>query len=281
MVRSRNTRVAALLVIGGLLGACATIPVDEREPLRQEINDVGAETIAALVDKKPELQAAVDASVGYFVGRISGAKVPVIGGGSGLGVLYDKQEMTRTYMNVTRFDVGVGLGAGRYRILILFQDRAVMEQFKTGVWQSTVGAETAAGPMGGAAVVAGEGLAVYAIGETGATATSTARLIHLSINTDLTDVGVSSVSIPNTGFVGPERQGEDAPRQWNRALPFLAQEVIDRGYDLPLPYGVGLTYANVDQEQVLTDLQVGINGNDKEPFPFVGFENAFSRSESA
>jgi len=273
-------RIAGFLAVG-LLSACATIPVDEREPLRQEINAVGDETIAALVDKNPALQASIDASAGYFVGRISGAKVPVVGGGSGLGVLYDKENQARTYMNVTRSDVGVGLGAGRYRVLVLLQNREILEQFRSGVWKSTVGAETAAGTAGSAAVVAGEGLKVYAIGEAGAAATTTARLIRLSVNTDLTDVGVAAVSIPNKGFVGPDRQGEDAPRKWNRALPFLAQKVIDQGYDLPLPYGVGLTYVNVDQEQELTNLEVGINGRDKEPFPFVGFENAFSRSDSA
>ena len=47
-----------------------------------------------------------------------------------------------------------------------------------------------------------------------------------------------------------------------------------------MPYGIGLTYAHVDQEQVLDNLLVGINGADKEPFPFVSFDNANSVSDS-
>lgn len=46
----------------------------------------------------------------------------------------------------------------------------------------------------------------------------------------------------------------------DKSLPFLAQKVIDQGYDLPLPYGIGLTFVNIDQEMLLTDLEVGING---------------------
>ena len=57
-------------------------------------------------------------------------------------------------------------------------------------------------------------------------------------------------------------------------MPFLAQKVIDEGYDLPLPYGIGLVYAHMDQQQLLTDLQAGFNGDPQEPFEFVAFEKA-------
>lgn len=206
--------------------------------------------------------------------------MPVLGGGSGPGVVYDKEKGTRTYMNVTRFDVGVGLGAGRYRVLIVFHDPEVLGQFQSGAWKSSLGAESTVGSTGAAAVTPVEGLKVHFLGETAVAATTTVRLVRLSVNTELTDAGVAAVSLPVTGYGDRERQGTDAPRQWNRALPFLAQKVIDEGYDLPLPYGVGLTFAKVDQAQLLTNLHVGINGRDEEPFEFVEFQNAFSESES-
>ena len=64
---------------------------------------------------------------------------------------------------------------------------------------------------------------------------------------------MSEIGIPNTGFADPEGQGEDAPRVWHRSLPFLAQKVVDKGYDLPLPYGVGLTYTNIEQEPIIAN----------------------------
>ncbi len=56
--------------------------------------------------------------------------------------------------------------------------------------------------------------------------------------------------------------------------------MVDLGYDLPLPYGVGLTYANVNQDMFLGALQVGINGGAKEPFDWISFENPSADSES-
>jgi hypothetical protein len=110
--------------------------------------------------------------------------------------------------------------------------------------------------------------------------TASARLVSLSVNEDLTDTGVSSIGLPNTGFTVVDRQGDDAPRTWEHKLPFLAQKVIDLGYDLPLPYGIGLTYVKVDQDMLLDNLEVGINGAEKEPFEFVAFENASAENDS-
>jgi hypothetical protein len=260
--------ILVVVFVASMLSACATtIPVGERESVRQELNDRTDETLALLLEKQPELQASLDTAVGYFVARLSGAQVAVIGGAVGMGVLYDKEAASRTYMNVTRYDLGLGAGAGAFRVVVLFQTAA--------------GAETAAGTAGAATPIAlGEGSTVHAISESGAIVAATARLIRLTVNTDLTDVGVSEVSIPGRGFTAVDQQGDDAPRVWNRALPFFAQKVIDKGYDLPLPYGIGLTYAHVDQEQILSDLEVGLNGGAKESFPFVGFDNARSVSDS-
>ncbi len=269
--------------VAGMLGACATtsVPVGEREKVRQQLNDRAYDTLALLVEEKPELQASLDTAVGYFVARLSGAQVAVVGGSVGMGVLYDKEAGTRTYMNITRHDLGLGAGAGAYRVVVVFQTRAKLEQFRSGTWRTAVRVETGAGTAAAATPVGlSEGSAVHVIAESGAIVAATARLIRLTVNTDLTDVGLSEVSVPGRGFTRVDKQGEDAPRIWNRALPFFAQQVIDKGYELPLPYGIGLTYAHVDQEQILSDLEVGLNGGAKEPFPFVGFDNARSVSDS-
>ena len=269
-----------LLII--LLGACTTIPVAKRAGLREEINQGVDIALATLIDRNPELQKSLDTSVGYFVGQVSAAKVPVVGGGTGFGLLYDREAKTRTYMNIKRFDVGVGIGVGKFRLLVVFQDREVFEQFRTGIWKSGIAAESAAGKKGATTVSEiGSGAALYLLPETGAVVTATARLVNISVNEDLTDTGVSEVSFPNRGLTVVDQQGDDAPRVWDHKLPFMAQKVIDLGYDLPLPYGIGLTYAKVDQDQLIDNLRVGINGRDKEPFEFVSFANASSRSDSA
>jgi len=263
------------------LEACTTIPVDERNQIRDEVNQVADTTIEQMVANDPEIQELLDNAAGYAVASVSTTKIPVIGGGYGLALLHDRENGTRTYINVTRFDLGAGVGVGKFRVLVIFENREMMEKFRDGTWHSTAGAESAVGAQTvGRVTTRGEGYTVFYSSDTGVALTATARLIKTSVNEDLTDTGVSEVSFPNTGFKSVGEQGEDAPRIWDHKLPFLAQKVIDQGYDLPLPYGIGFTYANVDQAQLLNSLQVGINGREVIPFDFVAFENARSESQS-
>jgi hypothetical protein len=271
--------ILLILLIGH---GCAAIPVNERGAVRGEVDRVANETIDLLVASDPSLSNEIEASAGYFAGRVGATKLPLIGGGYGLGVAFDRADLSRTYLNITRFDLGAGLGAGGYRVLIVFETREALGNFVRNGWQAGVGTDSRIGQLGKSAVVGfGTGFTAYAIAESGTALTATARLIRLSVNIDLTDTGISEVSIPSTGFETPGEQSENAPRNWNRRLPFLAQKVIDRGYDLPLPYGIGLTYADVEQDQLLSSLEVGINGRDRRPVDFVEFENARSLSQSA
>jgi len=80
------------------------------------------------------------------------------------------------------------------------------------------------------------------------------------------------------------KQPEDSTgqdRSWNRALPFLAQKVIDLGFDLPNPYGAGVVLAHVEQDIVLSELQVGFNGGEKQPVDFVDFNQSTAQNNAA
>jgi len=270
--------VSLILVLSG---ACTTIPVDERNQIRAEVNEVSEATIAQLVADDPAIQELLDNAVGYAVASLSATKIPVVGGGYGLALLHDTENNTRTYINVSRFDLGAGVGAAKFRVLVIFDNREVMERFSDGAWHSALGTDSAVGSQSYSKVgVSGDGYSVFYASDTGVALAATARLIKTSVNEDLTDTGISEVSLPNTGFTSTDEQGEFAPRTWEHKLPFLAQSVIDKGYDLPLPYGAGLTYASVEQGQLLRSLEVGINGRDVIPFDFVSFENSVSDSRS-
>ncbi|MFT4173504.1 MAG: hypothetical protein QM639_13145 [Rhodocyclaceae bacterium] len=66
-------------------------------------------------------------------------------------------------------------------------------------------------------------------------------------------------------------QADPARRQWDRALPLFAQRVIDKGYDLPNPYDIGVSLFMGDQELHLSDLGVGFNGMPRSAIDFVEF----------
>lgn len=259
----------------------AAVPIDQRESLRQELNQSADEIIAAMIEKNPDLEGEIDRSAGYLTGTISAGTLVVVGAGTGVGVIYDKFSQSRTYLNFKRLDIGAGLGAGRYRYLVIFESREALLELRNGSWTTTLGTESVAGERGSASARGvGRGNSTYVLSESGASVAITVRLVKTSINRDLTDTGVSDVSIPMSGYKDAGEQGDDAPRIWDHKLPFLAQKVLDEGYDLPLPYGVGLTYAYIDQDQLIGSLQVGINGGEIVPFEFVAFENAKSISDS-
>lgn len=67
---------------------------------------------------------------------------------------------------------------------------------------------------------------------------------------------------------------EEPPRVWDRALPFFAQRVIDKGYDLPNPYDVGVSLYVGAQDLVLGDLAVGLNGKQAKDASFVTFPHS-------
>ena len=112
-------RWSLLLLAVCAFSGCTTVPVEERAAVREEIHQTLETTLTTMTESDPAFQQKVDAAVGMFASRVSATKIPVVGGGYGIGVLHDKEQNTHTYMNVTRFDVGAGLGAGRFQLLIL------------------------------------------------------------------------------------------------------------------------------------------------------------------
>jgi hypothetical protein len=268
------------LVLVFIATACATIPPGERAAIREELDANAEEMLAQLTEKIPRFSEKLEESVGYLAGSVSGVKGPLAGGGYGRAVLVDRELETRSYLDITRLDVGAGLGTGKVRAFVLFQNRALMEGFARGVRQPMLRAASVAGESSEYAVQQGDGYLIFLAAEKGAALTATAALVKARVNNDLTNTGVADVSLPVTGPPSSGEQEEFAPRNWDRRLPFLAQKVIDTGYDLPLPLGIGLTYSDVEQEQLLRNLSVGINGSPVVPLEFVGFDNAQSNSET-
>jgi hypothetical protein len=270
----------AVILCMALLGACSSIPVEQREARRAEIDRDADETVALLKEKEPEFAEALERSAGYFTSRVSSTTVAIVGGAQGIGVLVDNESGDRTYLNLKRADLGVGLGVRRYRVLLLAEDAAALESMRDQRYFSALATEAAAGKKGGTGGYIAGGLRAFVISDSGASLAATARIVKMSVNEDLTDTGVSEVSIPNIGFDIEDGREPAERRTWDHKLPFMAQKVIDMGYDLPLPYGVKLLYSDIGQDQILDNLRVGFSGGEKEPFEWVAFENARSESKT-
>jgi hypothetical protein len=75
-----------------------------------------------------------------------------------------------------------------------------------------------------------------------------------------------------------EQTGEK--RVWGRTLPFLAQDVIDLGFDLPNPYGVAIIPGWVRQDLVLDSLSISVNDGPLQGIGFVDFGTPFVENQT-
>lgn len=93
------------------------------------------------------------------------------------------------------------------------------------------------------------------------------------------DVDESSESSA-VGFATNETgvTGEHPKGIWPHKLPFMAQEVLDRGFKLPPPYALSGIFSNTSQELALSNLRVSFGDpkQPKTPVPFVTFEPSFA-----
>ena len=176
--------VLALVLAIGCKSTYSSMTAQEKRDFLEELEE---RTLAELVDKQPEVQAELDKSVGHAVFSKRMAKVPLVGAGDGIGVVYDEKTGERTYLKVSRLDVGGGLGVRDYRLVVLFFDESKLKKLASGKLEVGAGVEAGAGETEvgtGAGGVGGshkETHAIYQLSNEGVSATFTVRLIRYSV----------------------------------------------------------------------------------------------------
>ena len=143
-LKLRNRLVIVVFILM-LISGCASLSSEEQEPTRNELDKMGQKTITTLLETKPELQALLDKSIGYVVVDMTITKIPVIGTGAGYGVVVDKRTNTRSYIRVSQFEVGGGMGAEKFKVLIIFGDAKLLDRTVTGGWHYEAGAKAVSG----------------------------------------------------------------------------------------------------------------------------------------
>lgn len=246
--------------------------------MRTALEKDADEILQELRAQDPEIDALIEKSAGYFVGNVAGIKVPIVAGSEGLGILVDQSTGQRTYLNIDRFDLGLGLGAESKRGMVLFYDQELLQSVKRSKWIVDSGTEYSVGTRGGEARILEQGYSVHVASTEGVSLAATVGTVRLSVNRELTDNGVADIGIPNR----PGKPHADVPlREWNRTLPFLGQRVVDKGYNLPLPWGITLIYADIVQDQTLEDLKISVRGGDLIPISdIVNFDEAGSDTQT-
>lgn len=173
---------AALLVAG-----CSTLSTEEQQLKRGELDKMAEQAVAALIEKEPGLRERIDSCKGYLVADMKLTKVPIVGAGGGEGVFIDRVNNERKYIEVGRFDIGGGWGARAYKALLVIETDEVLKRLNDGAWEFAAGVEASAGSAAadGSSSGMNQGYTMHVLSEAGASATATARVIHIKVNNEL------------------------------------------------------------------------------------------------
>lgn len=137
------------------------------EEVRERIDTVTQETLDELFEKDPQAKEYYEKSIGYAV--FNNVKVAFfISGGGGEGVAIAKETGHRTYMNMGKVGIGIGVGGQNYRVVFFFEDEETFRNFVNKGWQAGADAQAAGGPKGAnAGAVFNNGVAVYQLTNAG------------------------------------------------------------------------------------------------------------------
>ena len=178
--------IVSLLLV--LFSGCAKPSVQEIESERSKIDKMADETLKALLQKDPSIQKELDSAKGYGVVTWKLTKIPVFGTGWGYGVIVDLRNNERTYINVSRFDLGGGIGARSFKNLIIVQDEAILDEAKDGDIKFEAGAEVSAGTLateGSHSADAKKRLTTHVLIDGGGSATATVRVMYSTLKDEL------------------------------------------------------------------------------------------------
>jgi lipid-binding SYLF domain-containing protein len=176
----KQTRILIIMIVmmGLCLGmlACSTTPKSksEKDAARDEVRTMTAQSLNQLYQKEPAAKGAVANAAGYAVFSDFGLKVLFMGGAGGKGMAVNNATKQEIFMKMGEFQPGLGLGAEKYRIVLIFENPDAFHKFVTSGWEVGANAMAAAkdskGEGGGAAgaVTVSDGVKMYQLSDTGA-----------------------------------------------------------------------------------------------------------------
>jgi len=175
----KQARILTIMIVmmGLCLGmlSCSTTPKSksEKDAARDEVRTMTAQSLNQLYQKEPAAKGAVANAAGYAVFSNFGFKVLFMGGAGGKGMAVNNATKQETFMKMGEFQPGLGLGAEKYHIILIFENPAAFNKFITSGWEIGANAMAAAkdGNEGGGvagAMTVSEGVKMYQLSETGA-----------------------------------------------------------------------------------------------------------------
>jgi lipid-binding SYLF domain-containing protein len=108
---------------------------DSAEEKRQNVLKQREEMLAELYKTKPELKGCLPKAAGYATFKMTDMNLFLLASGNGYGALRDNKTGKDTFMRVASLGGGVGMGIKDLRVIFVFNDAKVMQQFVEQGWQ--------------------------------------------------------------------------------------------------------------------------------------------------
>jgi lipid-binding SYLF domain-containing protein len=126
-----------------------------------------AETLARFEQRDPSLRRFIDEAYGVAVFPTVGKGAIAIGGAHGKGEVYERGQRVGT-ARVTQLSLGLALGGQSYSELILFKDKAALDDFESGNFELGAQASAVAVTAGASADASYEsGVAIFTLPKAG------------------------------------------------------------------------------------------------------------------
>lgn len=123
-----RTLVAGMLTLLLAGAGCSTAPTSESS--REDLLTSAAQGLAEMRNADPSLEGFLDRGYGYAMFPSVGAGGFVVGGGWGRAAVFEQGKHIG-FADMTQANVGLTAGGQRFRQLIVFQDQASLEHFKS------------------------------------------------------------------------------------------------------------------------------------------------------
>ena len=139
---------------------------------KDSLRAMASQTLAQLYKTNPAAKSAISNAAGYAVFSDFGFKLSFMGGAKGKGVAINNTTKHETFMKMMEFQPGMGVGAEKFRIVLVFENPAAFNTFVTSGWEAGANAMMAAKSKtdGGAfagAVSVSDGVHMYQVTEEG------------------------------------------------------------------------------------------------------------------
>ena len=144
----------------------------EIQKTRQEIQKMRRETLQMLYKYAPHARNRIENAYGYATFSNIGVNIFLLSTENGTGLAHNNKTGKEIYMKMLSGGIGLGLGVKDFRIVFIFDNKKVFDDFVNSGWEANAQADAAAksddkGAAASAAVTVAPGVHLYKLTKNG------------------------------------------------------------------------------------------------------------------